>query len=55
MSNKYIPKWYGSKRFSQYVLLLGLAVGFVPMEELQASPSVQTVAQQVNKRERNCT
>ena len=47
MSNKYIPKWYGSKRFSQYVLLLGLAVGFVPMEELQASPSVQTVAQQV--------
>lgn len=46
MSNKYMLKWYGFKKASQYLLFLGLVAGFTQVEELRAAPTVQSVAQQ---------
>lgn len=46
MSEYYIFKWYDPKKITQYLLLLGLAAGLMPMEKIQAASSVQLVQQQ---------
>ena len=46
MSEIIIFKWYSPKKITQYLLLLGLAAGLMPIEKTQAASSVQLVQQQ---------
>ncbi|WP_414430046.1 carboxypeptidase-like regulatory domain-containing protein, partial [Bacteroides sp.] len=46
MSGIIIFKWYSPKKITQYLLLLGLAAGLMPIEKTQAASSVQLVQQQ---------